>query len=745
MLVPLLVVSLAGAAGAADAPSGIRVVELVADPQTDWNGDGKITPSDEFVELFNEGDATIQLDGWVLHLDDTTPEQAGLIGAVGPGQRLVVWNPPGAINNDGVVRLVDGDGFEHDRLAYGSYDESGTVPDANAADLRDEALAFDGSGWVRGHATPGADGDGAFWTVAHKFDEQGGVWFTPANGTGNVSVRLVHGSRVVDNVTLDGVAPESHEGVPGQVVDAAFHVAAGSGTARDLVLRFDLDGVSGSVIVARLVVDADPPAVPEPVAPSWASGDAFTVWWDPSVDDGVGGVGYGVEVEREVNGSRTVERRAAQEPEAQVAPVGDGQVVDVRVRASDAYGNVGPWSVTTRTRVDHEPPTQPGGLSVDGVSETRVTWAAAQDAGAGVDRYEVERWWDGQVDRFDAGLAASWTDPDGPMGGNLSYRVRAVDAAGNVGAWNETTADHPALQPAVVGLRVTKPVWAGGVQEVRIDFDRPMDVARDPDVQGTVAWAEARWFANTSTYYLKAAGPEDAVEGDNVVRVASAWASDGRGLRQAAASVFRVDTVPPTTRFDEAAARFEVEDAQDAAPRLFVKRWPAGEAAPAAYVAWDVGRNASADVEPGRWRLRFFALDDAGNREAVQDAVMVVGAPASEPSPTPTTMAPPPATEAARGLDDPVPVSSPGPPTPPTSTAEAGGLADVEAQRRELAAPQAGAPRWAWWGLGLAGVTASGGVFAWRRDLLGSAVRWWRAWRTPDSLAVRLRRLRGKG
>lgn len=736
-------VSLAGLAVAEEtgpAAVDVRIVEVVADPQTDWTGDGNVTTSDEHVELYNAGPDPVDLTGWVLLMEDSTPAEARLLGTVSSGGRIVVWNPPGAINNDAVVRLLDSSGAERDRVAYGSYDATGSVPDANAVGVLDEALAWDGAGWVKAHATPAEEPDAVRCQVTHTFDVRGDEWLSPPNATRTVTVTAVHAARILDNLTLDDAPPAFVEGAPGHEVRANFSVTAGA-EGRELWLNLTADGERRDRTVARLVVDAEPPTTPEASAPTWAREASLGVAWEASRDEGIGGVSYAAEVEVVRADNRTTWTTNTTEVFIVVEGLEHADIVETRVRAVDAYGNLGVWSAPVRTTVDGMPPTAVTDLDVAGSTETVVSWAAASDDGSGVGHYEVVRTWDGTTKRSVA-TGSEWTDPDGPRGGNLSYRVRAVDVAGSPGPWNRTVADHEALYPKVASIRVSKPVWTSGVQEVRIDFDRPMNTSLPPRLASSVAWSEARWLANASTYYLKAPGPEAAPQGLTTVRVEEAEAADGRRLALPSEATFRVDTIPPVSRFAEATGMLSALDEEDGAPRVFVKRWLAGETAPTLYVAWDLAENVTSGIEPGVWHLRFFAMDDVGNRENVQSAKFEVAAPAatpsasaepvSKPSPSPTAPAtsPPPAAHL---------------PPAPSEVGDVGGLAQVDAERRTLSADTAGDATWRWWGVALGGLTAGGGLLAWRQGVVDAVARRWRRWRRPASLAVRLRRLRAKG
>src|SRR5207253_2237020 len=117
-----------------------------------------------------------------------------------------------------------------------------------------------------------------------------------------------------------------------------------------------------------------------------------------------------------------------------------------RVRATDAANNLGPYSgvasATTQAPPDTQPPTAPGTPTPTVVSASQIdlTWPAATD-NVGVTGYFIERCAGAgcstcaQVGTASttsysaAGLAASTT---------YGYRVRATDAANNLGPYSPT-------------------------------------------------------------------------------------------------------------------------------------------------------------------------------------------------------------------------------------------------------------------------------------------------------------------
>lgn len=138
----------------------VKINEIVVDPKRDHNLDGKITDSDEYVEIYNASlDASYNLKGWKLELNDTTPETLTLEDIVlTPKSFYVIQNPRGAQNNDGEIKLYNSFGKLVDRITYGNWNQNSEIPNGNASGSIDESLSKfpDGSmNWIKTYATPG--------------------------------------------------------------------------------------------------------------------------------------------------------------------------------------------------------------------------------------------------------------------------------------------------------------------------------------------------------------------------------------------------------------------------------------------------------------------------------------------------------------------------------------------------------------------------------------------------------------
>ena len=153
-----VVASIATAPACADA---LLLTEVVTDPQGDHSessggngvpfddspGDGTVSSTDEFIELFNAGTSAVDLSGYRLDFDDSSPtsyvfgttssgvlrfSDGSSVDGLLAGGFVVLGNPPGALNNaiDVILRAPAGDIV--DLLA---------VADGNATGASDEAVA----------------------------------------------------------------------------------------------------------------------------------------------------------------------------------------------------------------------------------------------------------------------------------------------------------------------------------------------------------------------------------------------------------------------------------------------------------------------------------------------------------------------------------------------------------------------------------------------------------------------------
>jgi hypothetical protein len=122
------------------APAGAQIVinEILSDPARDWDGDGNYNfRNDEWVEIVNLGDASVDLSAYLLADGDDGPAfRYGFSGLLAPGEVLVVFGSDSraweesnglptyglSLNNDGdvvtIYRISGGETLAVDTAAY---------------------------------------------------------------------------------------------------------------------------------------------------------------------------------------------------------------------------------------------------------------------------------------------------------------------------------------------------------------------------------------------------------------------------------------------------------------------------------------------------------------------------------------------------------------------------------------------------------------------------------------------------
>ena len=218
-----------------------------------------------------------------------------------------------------------------------------------------------------------------------------------------------------------------------------------------------------------------------------------------------------------------------------------------RARATDAAGNIGPYSstatVTTPAVQDTQAPTAPTNLSATAVSSGQInlSWTPSTD-NVGVTGYRVERCQGAGCSTFgQVGTPATASFADGGLsaGTSYSYRVCATDAAGNLSGYSSlasaTTpatsvvafvqANYAAPQMAQTSVNVTYTLAqsAGDLNVVVVGWNRSSgQVLSVADARGNVYTRAVgptvrAGFATQSIYYAPNIVPASA--GANVVTV----------------------------------------------------------------------------------------------------------------------------------------------------------------------------------------------------------------------------------
>ena len=196
---------------------------------------------------------------------------------------------------------------------------------------------------------------------------------------------------------------------------------------------------SGQVLVATLASDTQAPTQVTGVAISQETENSFRVSWNASTDN-VGVTGYRVYITYGSNPPTALQYDTTSLL-YDVTGMTTGVQYSVTVSARDAAGNWSTISTTVNVTLvssDTTPPTKVLRLILDNSLNYTVqaSWDAATD-NVGVTGYEV------QYNEDSAGWSAGYltsstsTSQGGFTGGSyVEVRVRAQDAAGNVGAWS---------------------------------------------------------------------------------------------------------------------------------------------------------------------------------------------------------------------------------------------------------------------------------------------------------------------
>ncbi len=240
------------------------------------------------------------------------------------------------------------------------------------------------------------------------------------------------------------------------------------GLAANTVYRFrvrandaagNLSGYSNIVAPRTQAGDTTRPSAPTGLTAVAASSVQVNLNWTASTDN-VGVTGY--RVERCQGAGCTAFAEIASPLTTSHADTGrtPATVYRYRVRATDAAGNLSTYSgiatVTTPSVPDTTAPSAPAGLSATagGPGQIGLAWTAATD-NVGVTGYRVERCQGAGCTNFtqvatpagtsfgDIGLAPSTS---------YSYRVRAVDASGNLGGYSNVASATTSSTPPSSGL-----------------------------------------------------------------------------------------------------------------------------------------------------------------------------------------------------------------------------------------------------------------------------------------------------
>jgi chitodextrinase len=395
---------------------------------------------------FEAGSGTIVADSSGNGNDGTVAHASWTSGAYGSGLRL---------DGSGVGAVVPDSPSLH--LRHGMTLEAWVKPTAVSAGARDVAFKGDDDYYLQATTNQnGVPATGGDFTGSGSSQALGtsplpvGAWSYVAATYDGSALRLFVNGDEVASVPEDGTLKSSanalmlgghdtlgqyFEGILDEV--RVYDMARGADGIRTDMRTPVVPGTPGDVV---------PPSAPGPLAASASGSDAIGLSWG-AASDNVGVSGY--EVFRcQGDGCSDFARVAQVDGAARGYDDGGlsaGTTYSYRVRAVDAAGNVGDFSNTataTTTAVgDTDPPSAPGTLSASpvGGGEVDLSWGAASDASSVI--YELQRCEGSGCTDFAsvATVAATgYSDTSVLAATTYVYRVRAVDAAGNLGPFSNT-------------------------------------------------------------------------------------------------------------------------------------------------------------------------------------------------------------------------------------------------------------------------------------------------------------------
>jgi len=201
--------------------------------------------------------------------------------------------------------------------------------------------------------------------------------------------------------------------------------------------------------------DTQPPTPPTGLAASSGQYGRVSLSWTPATDN-VAVTVYNVHRSTSSGFVAGAANRIGQTVSTAYTDVVAAGTYYYLVTAQDAAANVGPPSNETTgvSAADTQPPTAPGSLAATAAAgQASLSWAPSTD-NVGVAGYRLERCPGAGCSTFAqvaAPTAAPYTDAGLAAGMTYGYRVRAADAAGNLGPFsNVASATTPAVSSGLV-------------------------------------------------------------------------------------------------------------------------------------------------------------------------------------------------------------------------------------------------------------------------------------------------------
>jgi glucose/arabinose dehydrogenase/fibronectin type 3 domain-containing protein len=217
------------------------------------------------------------------------------------------------------------------------------------------------------------------------------------------------------------------------------------------------DYSNNTTSVTSTIADTTPPSAPSGLTATAVSPTQINLAWTASTDN-IGVTGYHIERCQGASCTNWAEVGTSASTSFNNTGLTASTTYRFRVRANDAAGNLSGYSaiVSRATQAnDTTPPSAPTGLaaSVIGPTQINLSWTASTD-NVGVTGYRVERCAGAGCTNYaqiGAPTGTSYNDTGLTPSTTYQYRVRATDAAGNLGNYstvvNATTPAVPDTTP----------------------------------------------------------------------------------------------------------------------------------------------------------------------------------------------------------------------------------------------------------------------------------------------------------
>ncbi|MCK7595160.1 S8 family serine peptidase [Pseudomarimonas salicorniae] len=300
--------------------------------------------------------------------------------------------------------------------------------------------------------------------IQSTYPSAGGV--NPANGYAMLSGTSMASPHVAG--VAAAIWSRSPQRTAAEVRSALTSTAEDLGTpGRDPEFGFGL--VRGlSALTALQPSDTMAPSTPAGLAAALSGNTAVNLSWSASSDSGSGVQGYKIERCTGSTCSSFAQIGTATSNSYRDTGIAAGNTYRYRVRAHDVAGNHSAYSsiisaTTAGAGADTSAPSAPGSPSLKALSSTSMTlsWRAAADIGSGVASYRIERCQNTGCTNFTqiaTSSSLSYTATGLTVRAVYRFRVRAVDRAGNLGAYSaivqssaQTTAISDRLPPGAPG------------------------------------------------------------------------------------------------------------------------------------------------------------------------------------------------------------------------------------------------------------------------------------------------------